>query len=194
MTKNIDTLFGGIDTRSFCFIELSIGIRAQTLETVLPPREKILKVFKIEATSQKISFMASEKNFTILGEGHSTMRPSLFNSTSYSYWRTRMKLFIQANDYEVWKIVTNGLSILIERVECAVIAKEESEWDKNEIKKTKPKEGIKDMSDHFTHIINGLKALRKTYPNKEMVKKILNCLPTSQEPKMATIEESKDLN
>ncbi|MBA0672212.1 hypothetical protein Goklo_029163, partial [Gossypium klotzschianum] len=37
--------------------------------------------------------------------------------------------------------------------------------------KTKLKEGIKDMSNHFTHIINGLKVLRKTYPNKEMKKR-----------------------
>ncbi|MFQ6651618.1 hypothetical protein Gotur_023873 [Gossypium turneri] len=57
---------------------------------ILPQGEKILKVFKIEATSQEISFMASEQNFTILGEGHSTMRPPLFNGTNYSYWRTRM--------------------------------------------------------------------------------------------------------
>ncbi|KAA3474356.1 UBN2 domain-containing protein [Gossypium australe] len=50
------------------------------------------------------------------------------------------------------------------------------------------------MFDNFTHIINGLKALRKTYPNKEMVKKMLNSLPTYWEPKVMAIEESKDLN
>ncbi|KAA3473654.1 hypothetical protein EPI10_024016 [Gossypium australe] len=32
-----------------CFIELSIGIRARSLETILPPRENILKAFYIEA-------------------------------------------------------------------------------------------------------------------------------------------------
>ncbi|MBA0748006.1 hypothetical protein Gogos_004865 [Gossypium gossypioides] len=35
------------------------------------------------------------------------------------------------------------------------------------------------MSDHFSHIINGLKALGKIYSNKEMVKKMFNSLPTS---------------
>ncbi|MBA0756453.1 hypothetical protein Gogos_020479, partial [Gossypium gossypioides] len=50
------------------------------------------------------------------------------------------------------------------------------------------------MTDHFTHIINGLKALGKTYPNNKMVKKILNSLPTSWEVKVTEIEESKDLN
>ncbi|KAG8498855.1 hypothetical protein CXB51_005238 [Gossypium anomalum] len=71
--------------------------------------------------------MASEQNFTILGEGHSTMRPSLFNGTNYSYWRTRMKLFIQANDYKVWRIITTRSSIPIKRVEGVVILKEENE-------------------------------------------------------------------
>ncbi|MBA0756474.1 hypothetical protein Gogos_021548 [Gossypium gossypioides] len=49
------------------------------------------------------------------------------------------------------------------------------------------------MSVHFTHIINGLKALRTTYPNKEMVKKMLNSFPTSWEAKVMVIKESKDL-
>ncbi|KAH1114355.1 hypothetical protein J1N35_007733 [Gossypium stocksii] len=71
--------------------------------------------------------MALEQNSTILGEGHSTMRPPLFNGTNYSYWRTRMKLFIQVNYYEVWRIVTNGSSIPIKRVECVVVSKEKIE-------------------------------------------------------------------
>ncbi|MFQ6662200.1 hypothetical protein Gotur_030087, partial [Gossypium turneri] len=50
------------------------------------------------------------------------------------------------------------------------------------------------MFDGFTHIINGLKAFRKIYPNKVMVKKMLNSLPTSWEAKVTIIEESKDLN
>ncbi|KAH1082643.1 hypothetical protein J1N35_022404 [Gossypium stocksii] len=55
----------------------------------------------MEATSQEVCFMALKQNSTILGERHSTMMPPLFNGTNYSYWRTRMKLFIQANNYEV---------------------------------------------------------------------------------------------
>ncbi|MFQ6657063.1 hypothetical protein Gotur_026890 [Gossypium turneri] len=118
----------------------------------------------MEAPSQEICFMALKQNSTIFSEEHSTMRPPLF--TNYSYWGTRMKLFIQANDYEVWRIITNGPSILIKRVEGAIVQNEESEWD----------------------------ALGKTYPNKEMVKKILNSLPTSWEAKVMVIEESKDPN
>ncbi|KAK5812728.1 hypothetical protein PVK06_028166 [Gossypium arboreum] len=81
----------------------------------------------MEATSQEVCFMALEQNSTILGEEHSTMRPLLFNGTNYSYWRTRMKLFIQANDYEVWRKITNGSSIPMKRVEGVIVQKEESE-------------------------------------------------------------------
>ncbi|KAH1129157.1 hypothetical protein J1N35_000535 [Gossypium stocksii] len=168
------------------------------------------------------------------------MRPPLFNGSNYSYWRTRIKIFIQANNYEVWRIITSGPLIPMKRVEGVIVPKEESECDNNDIKKiklnakamhtlfcaltvneynriscnnakeiwdklevtyegtsrvkeskislltldyeffkAKLEEKIKEMSDHFTHIINGLKALRKIYPNKDMVKKMLNCLSTS---------------
>ncbi|KAK5825812.1 hypothetical protein PVK06_020678 [Gossypium arboreum] len=50
------------------------------------------------------------------------------------------------------------------------------------------------MFDHFTHIINSLKAFGKIYPNKEMVKKMLNSLPMSWEAKVMITEESKDLS
>ncbi|KAA3457184.1 zf-CCHC domain-containing protein/UBN2 domain-containing protein [Gossypium australe] len=184
------------------------------------------------------------------------MRPPLFNGSNYSYWRTRIELFIQANDYEVWRIITNGSFIPMKMVKVVFVPKEQSEWDSNDIKKiqlnleamhtlfcafgtndynrvslcnnpkeiwdklevnhegksrvkeskislltldyelfkSKPEEGIKEISDHFTHIINGLNAPEKIYPNKEMVKKMLNSLPTSCEAKVMAIKESKDLN
>ncbi|MFQ6645784.1 hypothetical protein Gotur_019666 [Gossypium turneri] len=50
------------------------------------------------------------------------------------------------------------------------------------------------MFDRFTHIINGLKDFGKIYPNKEMVKKMLNNSPTSWEAKVTAVEESKNLN
>ena len=45
-----------------------------------------------------------------------------------------------------------------------------------ELFKIKADETIKEMSDRFMDIINGLKALGKTYPKKEMVNKLLNNL------------------
>ena len=45
--------------------------------------------------------MAFEVNGThLVGEGQSIVRPPLFVGDNYAYWKTRMRLFIQANDYK----------------------------------------------------------------------------------------------
>ncbi|GAV78867.1 UBN2 domain-containing protein, partial [Cephalotus follicularis] len=44
-------------------------------------------------------------------------------------------------------------------------------------------ESIRDMFTRFTTIINYLKNLGKSYPNYELVRKILRCLPKSWTPK-----------
>ncbi|KAH9743781.1 hypothetical protein KPL70_003419 [Citrus sinensis] len=38
-------------------------------------------------------------------EGQSTTRPPFFNGNDYLYWKTRMRVFLQALDYEIWEIV-----------------------------------------------------------------------------------------
>ncbi|GAV70883.1 zf-CCHC domain-containing protein/UBN2 domain-containing protein, partial [Cephalotus follicularis] len=43
-------------------------------------------------------------------------------------------------------------------------------------------------------IVNSLKNLGKSYSNQELVRKILRCLPRSWTPKVAAIEEAKDLS
>ena len=50
------------------------------------------------------------------------------------------------------------------------------------------------MFDRFNDILNRLKALRKTYSNSELVRKILRALPKSWASKKDTILEAKDLN
>ncbi|GAV60820.1 zf-CCHC domain-containing protein/UBN2 domain-containing protein [Cephalotus follicularis] len=50
------------------------------------------------------------------------------------------------------------------------------------------------MFVRFTNIINSLQSLNKCYTNSEMVRNILRCLPKSWMPKVAAIEEAKDLN
>ncbi|GAV89852.1 UBN2 domain-containing protein, partial [Cephalotus follicularis] len=55
-------------------------------------------------------------------------------------------------------------------------------------------ESISDMFTRFTTIINSLKNLGKSYPNQELVRKILMCLPKSWTPKVTAIEEAKDLS
>ncbi|XP_022762512.1 uncharacterized protein LOC111308452 isoform X1 [Durio zibethinus] len=172
--------------------------------------------------------MANEIVATSIGsEGHSIVRPLLFVGDNYLYWKTRMGLFIQANDYQVWRVIVNGSQISMKMVDGREVIKQESEWDVNDIKmaklnakamhilfcalgpneynkvflyentkeicdklvvthegtnqvketkigmlthdyelfKMKPDETISEMSNRFTDIINGLKALRKTYSN-----------------------------
>ncbi|GAV66062.1 zf-CCHC domain-containing protein/UBN2 domain-containing protein [Cephalotus follicularis] len=55
-------------------------------------------------------------------------------------------------------------------------------------------ESIRDMFTRFTTVINSLKNLDKSYPNQELVRKILRCLPKSWTPKVTAIEEAKDLS
>ena len=57
----------------------------------------------------------------LVGERKLTVRPHLFVGDNYAYWKTRMKLFIQANDYEAW------------RVRDEKIVKDENEWDANDL-------------------------------------------------------------
>ncbi|GAV65017.1 UBN2 domain-containing protein [Cephalotus follicularis] len=55
-------------------------------------------------------------------------------------------------------------------------------------------ETISSMYIRLTNIINSLQALKKIYPNNELVRKILRCLPKSWMPKVIAIEEAKNLN
>ncbi|KAA3472937.1 zf-CCHC domain-containing protein/UBN2 domain-containing protein [Gossypium australe] len=54
-------------------------------------------------------------------------------------------------------------------------------------------EDIKAISDRFTIIINGLKSYGKTYPNEEVVRKMLRILPKFWTSKVTIIKESKNL-
>jgi hypothetical protein len=67
-------------------------------------------------------------------EGQSTNRPPLFNSSDYSYWKTRMTTYIKGQDYLIWKIIVNGPHVPTKIVEEQEIPKQEIEWDENDVK------------------------------------------------------------
>ncbi|KAK5846071.1 hypothetical protein PVK06_002339 [Gossypium arboreum] len=46
-----------------------------------------------------------------------------------------MNLFFQANDYEVWKVITNDPFIPKKGVDGKIVNKEEDEWDEEDLKK-----------------------------------------------------------
>ena len=45
-----------------------------------------------------------------------------------------MKLFIQASDYEVWRIILNGPLIPTKKVRDQEVVKQDEEWDANDLK------------------------------------------------------------
>ena len=60
--------------------------------------------------NEELCLMAIEAISThLVGEGQSIVRPLLFVGDNYTYWETRIMLFIQETDYEVGKVIVNGL-------------------------------------------------------------------------------------
>ena len=50
------------------------------------------------------------------------------------------------------------------------------------------------MQKRFTHIVNRLASLGKTFPNEDLINTVLRCLSREWQPKVTTISESKDLS
>jgi len=57
----------------------------------------------------------------------------------------------------------------------------------------KNRETISELQTRFTHIVDHLLGIGKTFEDKELNIKILNCLTRTWEPKITTIKESKNL-
>ena len=51
--------------------------------------------------------MTTQNDFTFR-EGQSTNGPPFFDGNDYPYWKTIMGIYLQALDYEIWKIVNDG--------------------------------------------------------------------------------------
>ncbi|MBA0694078.1 hypothetical protein Goari_004408 [Gossypium aridum] len=43
-----------------------------------------------------------------MDEGHSIMCHPLLNCVNHSQWKVKMKFFVQAFDYDAWRIITRG--------------------------------------------------------------------------------------
>ncbi|XVF30475.1 hypothetical protein REPUB_Repub16aG0061200 [Reevesia pubescens] len=69
---------------------------------------------------------------------HSTNRPPLFDGTNYQFWSTRIVVYIQACDMDMWDIIMKGLFIFTKKNEAnEVVPKSKSEWTTDD--KTKEK-------------------------------------------------------
>ena len=68
-------------------------------------------------------------------EGQSTCRPSYFDGSNYTYWKARMKIYLQSIDYELWLNVSKRHFIPIKIVNNIEELKLENEFDEHDIKK-----------------------------------------------------------
>lgn len=88
-------------------------------------------------------------------EGHSTVRPPLFDGTNYSYWKNRMRIWIRSQDRRIWKIVEEGDFIPTKKTTQKVdskdveieVPKTEDEWNDEDWKKA----SLNDKAINFLH-------------------------------------------
>ncbi|KAH9768027.1 hypothetical protein KPL71_011486 [Citrus sinensis] len=81
-------------------------------------------------------------------EGQSTIRPPFFDGNDYPYWKTRMRIYLQALDYEIWEVVCDGPFMpLIKNEVGENIPKPSREW--NELEKRKAILNSKAMNASF---------------------------------------------
>ncbi|XP_057496707.1 uncharacterized protein LOC130781518, partial [Actinidia eriantha] len=52
----------------------------------------------------------------------------LFSGSNYNYWKARMKIYIQANDYACWNIIENRPIIPTKITESGEVTKPQKEW------------------------------------------------------------------
>ncbi|KAH9698224.1 hypothetical protein KPL71_023940 [Citrus sinensis] len=87
-------------------------------------------------------------NDSILREGQSTIRPPFFDGNDYPYWKTKMRIYLQALDYEIWEIVCDGPFMPLTKNEVGEdIPKPSRKW--NELEKRKATLNSKAMNALF---------------------------------------------
>ncbi|KAH9704464.1 Integrase catalytic domain-containing protein [Citrus sinensis] len=80
--------------------------------------------------------MATQNDSTFR-EGQSTTRPPYFDGNDYPYWKTRMRIYLQALDYEIWEIVNDGPFMPLTKNEVGEdISKPSRDWNEFEKRKT----------------------------------------------------------
>lgn len=71
-------------------------------------------------------------NNTSQMEGAGTGRPPLFNGTHYSYWKNRMRIFIESMEFDLWTIVEEGYTKPTITTEGITTEKPKSRWSIDE--------------------------------------------------------------
>ncbi|GAV79111.1 zf-CCHC domain-containing protein/DUF4219 domain-containing protein, partial [Cephalotus follicularis] len=73
-------------------------------------------------------------NLNVGLEGSSITRPLFFDGNNYSFWKTRMTIFLQSLDYQLWHIIVNGPRIPTRTIEGVVSPKPENEYNDNDFR------------------------------------------------------------
>ncbi|KAH9801181.1 hypothetical protein KPL71_000929 [Citrus sinensis] len=75
-------------------------------------------------------------NDSTFREGQSTTRPPFFDGNDYAYRKTRMRIYLQALDYEIWEVVCDGPFMPMFKNEVGDdIPKPSSQWSELEKRK-----------------------------------------------------------
>ena len=56
----------------------------------------------------------------------------LFDSSDYTYWKTRMRVFLQSEDVEIWDVIKEGLFVPTKLVDGRSVKKLKDEWNDND--------------------------------------------------------------
>ena len=79
--------------------------------------------------------MATQNDSTFR-ESQSTTRPLFFDENDYPYWKSMMKIYLQALGYEIWEVICDGLFILtITNEQEEDILEHSNQWSEQEKKK-----------------------------------------------------------
>ncbi|GAV74859.1 zf-CCHC domain-containing protein/DUF4219 domain-containing protein/UBN2 domain-containing protein, partial [Cephalotus follicularis] len=57
-----------------------------------------------------------------------------FDGNNYSFWKTRMTIFLQSLDYQLWHIIVNGPRMPTRTIEGVVTSKPENEYNDNDFR------------------------------------------------------------
>ncbi|CAL9106375.1 unnamed protein product [Musa textilis] len=157
-------------------------------------------------------------------EGFSVVRPPFFNGSDYTYWKTRIRVFLLSMDLDLWNVVENyfqlsskptnewsdlekrSFSLNVKAMNVLFCALDKNEFNRistcetvfeiwrtleithegtSRVKDSKvnlllhdfeffrmtPNETIGDMYTRLTDVVNGLRALGKSFSNFELVRR-----------------------
>ena len=94
----------------------------------------VLQLFTTFLTTSR--FMASSN--PLFPKGNSIHRPPVFNGEVYHYWKTRMQIFIEAIDLNIWEAIEIGpyIPTVVDVSTSATTQKPRDKWTEEDRRRT----------------------------------------------------------